>query len=42
MMTGDLILNLSRNQQSADILTTQFKKVFIPRYVMIVVFHYGK
>lgn len=27
MMTGDLILNLSRNQQSADILTTQFKKV---------------
>lgn len=28
MMTGDLILNLSRNQQSADILTTQFKKVY--------------
>lgn len=27
MMTGDLILNLSRNQQSADILTTQFRKV---------------
>ncbi|XP_031641187.1 uncharacterized protein LOC116352596 isoform X2 [Contarinia nasturtii] len=27
MMTGDLILNLSRNQQSADILTTQFKKI---------------
>lgn len=27
MMTGDLILNLSRNQQSADILTTQLKKV---------------
>lgn len=27
LMTGDLILNLSRNQQSADILTTQQKKV---------------